>query len=542
MNKELHITLKTKTFKQSSYVFRLHLVVSSDILTEIILRNMMCASSENILVIPGPMYSHVRPLMGMVDLLIKQNDHNVTILVTEELSGHEGLRDLSAQIITHDKDEKISKETDKLVNLVVEGNLQNKGILFLGRNMRSTIINITHLYMTDSEIFKKLEGQHFKTVIIDGLLSLPFLILAHKLSIPEVVYCAVSLLPKMIYRTPSDYLSIPEFPGLLIPDPTSLISRFQSLCGRIGIILLGTFGKSLFFPDDVVSKYVSTSSLDEFYKKTNTFSFYLLDQEEILDYPRPSLPNIAYVGGLSLSNSLNPLPNQIQRHIESAKDGIIVASFGSHSNMPGEFKASLYEAFQNIPEIHFIAKIDKSHFKEKNILTVPWLPQNDLLANKRIKAFITHCGNSGQYEALYHGVPMIAIPIFGDQHYNADRIVIKSFGVKLDHNTLTPEGLERSIREVVYNEKYSRKIKIASEMYRSKPLNSSQRAAYWVHHVTSYGSSHLRSSSHILPDYKYFGLDIFLLLFIIFLSVVCLIVYVFRLICNCCMKKKLKSD
>ncbi|XP_062597655.1 UDP-glucuronosyltransferase 1A1-like [Saccostrea cucullata] len=499
-------------------------------------------SSENILVIPGPGYSHVRPMIGIVDLLVNQYKHNVTFLVPETLAGHEGLRDLSGQIVTHDKEGEITKETDKLHTISGERGFQNKSFFTLGPKVQSMMLNISHAYLTDSDIFTKLEGQHFQTVIFDGLLYLPSLIIAHKLSIPEVVYCSATCLPHVIYRLPSDYLSIPEFPLFPIPDPSSFISRFQSLFVRMGMVLMGIFGKTFTFPDDVVRKYVSKSSVDEFYRKTNSFSFYLMDQDEIIDYPRPSIPNIAFVGGLSLSSTLNLLPNQIQRHIDSAKDGVVVATFGSRSNMPMKFKSTIFEAFQNIPELNLIANIDESYFMEKNILTVSWLPQNDVLANKRVKAFITHCGNSGQYEALYHGVPMIAIPIAGDQHYNADRIVIKSFGIKLNHNTLTPEVMERSIREVVYNEKYSKNIRIASEIYRSKPLNASQRAAHWVHHVTAFGSSHLRSRSHSLPDYQYFGLDIILLLFILFLSVIYLFVYVLRIILNYCFKRKLKTD
>ncbi|XP_062597648.1 UDP-glucuronosyltransferase 1A1-like [Saccostrea cucullata] len=504
--------------------------------------NIEIVSSDNILVLPGPGYSHLRPMKGMVDILIGQYNHNVTFLVTETLAEHPGLKDLSSDIVTYDKKGNISKEIDKLVNIAVEGSFQNKSFLSLGQKMQSIMVNITHLYMSDSDIFKKLEGQQFKTVIIDPMLSLPFLIIAQQLSIPEIIHCASGFLPYTIYRIPSDYLAIPDLPVFPIPDSNSLMSRLQSTLMRIGMILIGTFGKSLFFPDDVVRKYLSASSMEEFYKKTNSFSFYLMDQDEVLDYPRPSLPNIAFVGGMSLSNSLNPLPTKIQRHIDAAKDGVVIVTFGSLSIMPKEFKDILFKAFQKVPEIHFIAKIDKSQFQERNILSVPWLPQYDLLANKRVKAFITHCGNSGQYEALYHGVPMIAIPISGDQEYNADRIVIKSFGVKLNHNTLTSEALERSIREVVYNGTYSKKIKIASEIYRSKPLNASQRAAYWVHHVTAFGSSHLRSSSHALSDYKYFGLDIFLLLSILTLSIIYLIIYIFRVLCRRCIKGKLKQD
>ncbi len=37
---------------------------------------------------------------------------------------------------------------------------------------------------------------------------------------------------------------------------------------------------------------------------------------------------------------------------------------------------------------------------------------------KNTRLFITHAGNNGQLEALYHGVPMLAMPVAGDQNRN----------------------------------------------------------------------------------------------------------------------------
>ncbi len=41
-----------------------------------------------------------------------------------------------------------------------------------------------------------------------------------------------------------------------------------------------------------------------------------------------------------------------------------------------------------------------------NVKTFDWLPQNDLLGHPKIKAFVSHMGANGGYEAAYHGVPI----------------------------------------------------------------------------------------------------------------------------------------
>ena len=51
----------------------------------------------------------------------------------------------------------------------------------------------------------------------------------------------------------------------------------------------------------------------------------------------------------------------------------------------------------------------------KNIKVMSWIPQNDLLAHKDIKAFVSHVGHNSLYESAYHGVPVVAVPLYADQ-------------------------------------------------------------------------------------------------------------------------------
>lgn len=57
-----------------------------------------------------------------------------------------------------------------------------------------------------------------------------------------------------------------------------------------------------------------------------------------------------------------------------------------------------------------------------SIRYVSWAPQNDVLGDPSVKAFITHGGSNSMYESAFHGVPVVCIPIMGDQLDNAAKV------------------------------------------------------------------------------------------------------------------------
>ena len=57
-----------------------------------------------------------------------------------------------------------------------------------------------------------------------------------------------------------------------------------------------------------------------------------------------------------------------------------------------------------------------------NIKLVDWAPQNSILGHPAVRAFITYSGSNSVYEAAYHGVPIVAVPLRGSQHDMAAKV------------------------------------------------------------------------------------------------------------------------
>lgn len=72
-----------------------------------------------------------------------------------------------------------------------------------------------------------------------------------------------------------------------------------------------------------------------------------------------------------------------------------------------------------------------------------------VIAHKNVKAFITHCGIAGMYEAIYEAVPLVMIPLFVDQPGNAALMKQRGVGVYLDFRSLTKEKLIDAINSVI---------------------------------------------------------------------------------------------
>ncbi|XP_035308380.1 UDP-glucuronosyltransferase 2B17 isoform X4 [Cricetulus griseus] len=230
-----------------------------------------------------------------------------------------------------------------------------------------------------------------------------------------------------------------------------------------------------------------------------------------LEFPRPTLPNVEYVGGLHCKPA-NPLPKEMEDFVQSSGEhGVVVFSLGSMvSNMTEEKANTIAWALAQIPQ-KVLWKFDGKtpDTLGPNTRIFKWLPQNDLLGHPKTKAFVTHGGANGIYEAIHFGIPMIGIPLFGEQHDNIAYMVAKGAAVALNFRTITRSDLLNALEAVIENPTYKENAMWLSTIHNDQPMKPLDRAVFWIEFVMRHkGAKHLRPLAYNLTWYQYYSLDV----------------------------------
>ena len=71
----------------------------------------------------------------------------------------------------------------------------------------------------------------------------------------------------------------------------------------------------------------------------------------------------------------------------------------------------------------------------------------------KTRALMSHCGLNSIIEATCFGVPVIGIPLYGDQDFNAYRLQAHEVGTKLELKGITQENMDAAVEEILTNPK-----------------------------------------------------------------------------------------
>lgn len=165
---------------------------------------------------------------------------------------------------------------------------------------------------------------------------------------------------------------------------------------------------------------------------------------------------------------------------------LLYSSLGTAFNNWPEYYPILFDAVRDLDINVFAAlgSIDPASLKDipANVEVGQMVPQLDILSQASV--FITHAGMGGTGEAIYYGVPMIAIPQMEEQAITARQIEKLGLGVAfLDKSAITSEALKTAIQKLLTEPSY----KAAAEQFSAdmKTLGGAKASAEALLHFLS---------------------------------------------------------
>ncbi|XP_039632071.1 UDP-glucuronosyltransferase 2C1-like [Polypterus senegalus] len=381
----------------------------------------------------------------------------------------------------------------------------------------------------NSTLLGRLQDAHFDLVLAD-----PFYpggaILARYLNLPIIQFGRWLPFEDVHFAVAPSPLSFVPVLNSRLTDRMTFSERLQNV---FLYILGGILGQVYIYStyDQLCHRYLKTGeTMYDLYKKSD---IYLVKMDFVFEFPKPTMPNLVYIGGFQCkpSESLSP---ELQKFLDDADEGVVIFSLGTLTKtLPAHVATEVAAGLAKIPQRviwRYVGK--KPSMLGNNTMLLEWLPQNDLLGHSKIKAFIAHGGENGLYEAIYHGVPVIGIPLFGDQYENLLRLKVRGAAILLENlKYLTRDQIYNAVKTITEDPSYRYNMKRLSRLHRDTPIHSKELAVFWVEYVVrNKGAQHLRAASTELPTYQYLLVDVSVLCFIVLVFFVYFIWTILKLI------------
>jgi MGT family glycosyltransferase len=141
------------------------------------------------------------------------------------------------------------------------------------------------------------------------------------------------------------------------------------------------------------------------------------------------------------------LPEAVRARPEGSS--LVYLSLGSLGSADDDLMRRIVEVLAGTPHRYVVSKGPQHSEYElaDNMVGAEFLPQTTLIP--QVDAVITHGGNNTTTESLHFGKPMVLLPLFWDQHDNAQRMDELGLGVRLPTFDFTDEQMHAALATVL---------------------------------------------------------------------------------------------
>ncbi|ODN03742.1 UDP-glucuronosyltransferase 1-8, partial [Orchesella cincta] len=411
---------------------------------------------------------------------------------------------------------------------------KNKKMINMWYGMKEAGLGSCTVLYSDPEFVEWVKSSKFDLVVVESSFNECGYGLVHWFNAKSITYSTTTVFQSYYdaHGLPDESSSVSDL--IFNFPPGNQMSFWERVVNAINPITYTLMRHYSYFPqlEEITKTALGLEEIPKFSEIEKNTSLILLTTHFSLEYPRSFSPNTFAIGGNVVSKTKKPLQKDMQNFINEGKDGFIYISFGTvcefvnfDEDVQQEFIAALY----NFPDLRFVWK---SSFQinitlPSNVLVTKWAPQQTLLAHPKIKAFVTHAGMGSIAEAIHFSVPVVGVPIMADQDLNAQVVVSRDAGIKLEIIGLKSQDLEDAITEILHDKKYRIGMTKLTEVFKDRQVSPLDTAVWWTEYILRHENSNLflRPPSVGQSWWVKRQIDVWISLFLVFQVVFCILAY-----------------
>ncbi|HZA59438.1 MAG TPA: glycosyltransferase [Solirubrobacterales bacterium] len=279
----------------------------------------------------------------------------------------------------------------------------------------------------------------------------------------------------------------PTFSGLPLDD-SSEWQAFRSEYARV------TGDMQAEFSEFCVERGAPPLPEGEMIHRSEWLNAYLYPEE--LDYPRSrSLDGRWHRVGSSVRGTDDPWTPPVG--IAEGEGALIYVSLGSLGSGDVPLMERLVDSLGRTSHRYVVSMGPQHESFElaSNMAGAEFLPQVSVL--QHVDLVITHAGNNTITECLHFGKPMVALPLFWDQHDNAQRLEETGFGRRLSTYSFSDEQMSDAIDGLLSDRQLATRLSAASGRLRADSGN--EQAAKLIERLAVTGEPIVSGSAAARP-------------------------------------------
>ncbi|XP_038847864.1 UDP-glucuronosyltransferase 2C1-like isoform X1 [Salvelinus namaycush] len=408
--------------------------------------------------------------------------------------------------------------------------------------MHEKICEMLTYIFENKELMKSLQDAKYDLVLTDPAMA-GGVILAHYLSLPVVLNVRWTIHGEGHFAIAPSPLSYVPMVGAELTDKMTFLEKVKNVL--IYVMSAAQIAHAI-SPQytALVNQYFGPEV--DYFSLFQAADLWLMRVDFVFEFPRPTMPNIIYMGGFQCKPA-KPLPQELEEFVHSSGEhGVIIMSLGTLvAQLPRDLTDELAAAFAQLPQkVIWRHKGDRPTTLGNNTLLVDWMPQNDLLGHPKTRLFVAHGGTNGVQEAIYHGVPIVGLPLIFDQPDNLHKMKARGAAKILDIFTISRDIFLQALQEVLNEPSYRMNMQRLSRLHRDVPMEPLDTALFWIEFVMRHkGAAHLRTESYRMPWYSYHSVDVMVFLLAVLLLIMLTTVAIIRCLCfRMCSRLKIKHE